>query len=115
MIITDTGVLEPSFIDFTLPSAFARSALRYVIQYGRFFCDERYRIKRDFLNQFLMVCVESGSLLVETRNVKATAGPGDDPLEAIGAACGFNSASHFARAFRKECEMSPSAFRKLEL
>lgn len=35
-------------------------------------------------------------------------------VEQIAEACGFNSASHFARAFRKGSGMSPSAFRVMQ-
>lgn len=38
----------------------------------------------------------------------------DDPVEDIAMKCGFNSASHFARAFRQSVQMSPAGFRKLQ-
>lgn len=39
----------------------------------------------------------------------------DDSIEEISEACGFNSTSHFARAFKKMLNMTPSDFRKLQL
>ncbi|MFC2316902.1 MAG: AraC family transcriptional regulator [Selenomonas massiliensis] len=38
----------------------------------------------------------------------------EDSIEAIADACGFNSASHFARAFKAVNGMTPTAFRALE-
>lgn len=35
-------------------------------------------------------------------------------VEQIADQCGFNSASHFARAFRKSNGISPSEFRKMQ-
>ena len=34
-------------------------------------------------------------------------------VEQIAEDCGFNSASHFARAFRQETDISPTAFRAI--
>ena len=38
---------------------------------------------------------------------------GDFTVEQIAEDCGFNSASHFARAFRHETGLSPTAFRAI--
>ena len=38
----------------------------------------------------------------------------EDSIEEIADACGFNSASHFARAFKAVNGMTPTAFRALE-
>ena len=38
----------------------------------------------------------------------------DDSIETIADVCGFNSASHFARAFKAVNGMTPTAFRELE-
>lgn len=37
----------------------------------------------------------------------------DLTVEQIAEDCGFNSASHFARAFRQETDISPTAFRAI--
>ena len=37
----------------------------------------------------------------------------DSTVEQIAEDCGFNSASHFARAFRQETNISPTAFRAI--
>lgn len=65
MKIVDKGVLKPSFMDFTIPSAFAKNALYYVPQYGHFYCNENYRISRDYLDLYLLIYVCKGTLNVE--------------------------------------------------
>ena len=62
MKIVDAGVLAPSFIDFTIPSSFARETLYYPIEYGQFFCDKNYLVERNYLDQFLLIFIRSGSL-----------------------------------------------------
>ena len=51
MKTVDTGVLNPSFIDFALPSSFARETLYYPIEFGDFFCDNSYAVERNYLDQ----------------------------------------------------------------
>ena len=43
MQIVDTGVLTPSFMDFSLPSELAKSALYYCPQFGQFICNSDYQ------------------------------------------------------------------------
>lgn len=52
-------------------------------------------------------------LLYRLRQSKRLLRATDLTIEQIAEACGFNSASHFARAFRQNAEMSPTQFRKL--
>lgn len=73
MQIVDNGVLSPSFMDFSLPSEFAKSALYYCPQFGRFICNSDYRIERDFLDQYLLIYINSGSLCIQTDNMTAEA------------------------------------------
>ena len=54
MQIVDTGVLTPSFMDFSLPSEFAKSALYYCPQFGQFICNSDYRIERNGIDQYLL-------------------------------------------------------------
>lgn len=68
MKIVDSGVLPPSFMDFTIPSHFATDALYYVPQFGHFYCDQNYHISREHLDLYLLVYVRSGSLFIETRD-----------------------------------------------
>ena len=77
MKIVDKGVLQPSFMDFTIPSAFAKSALYYVPRYGHFFCDEHYYIERDYLDMYLFMYVNSGRLHVQTGGKSYEAAAGD--------------------------------------
>lgn len=39
----------------------------------------------------------------------------DEPIETISDRCGFNSTSHFARAFKKTTNLTPSEFRKMKM
>ncbi len=61
MQIVDTGVLTPSFMDFSLPSEFAKSALYYCPQFGQFICN-------------------SGSLCIRTDGMTAEAHEGEIAL-----------------------------------
>lgn len=67
MEIVDRGVLTPSFMDFSLPSEFARRALFYTPQFGHFYCSGEYRVAREHLDPFLLVFVCSGALQFETQ------------------------------------------------
>lgn len=73
MKIVDSGVLPPSFMDFTVPSHFAQQALYYVLQFGHFYCDRQYHVEREFLDQYLLIYVCSGELIVEMNGKKSTA------------------------------------------
>ncbi|MGN1014453.1 MAG: AraC family transcriptional regulator [Butyricicoccus sp.] len=73
MNISDSGVLAPSFMDFTIPSGFAMHSLYYVPQFGHFYCTDQYRIDRDSLDLFLCVYVCSGSLFFESDGKQFTA------------------------------------------
>ena len=73
MQIVDTGVLPPSFMDFSLPSEFAKSALYYCPQFGRFICNSDYRVERDYLDQYLLIYVNRGTLCIQTDGVSAEA------------------------------------------
>lgn len=75
MDIIDSGVYAPSFMDFVVPSAFARNTLYYALQFGHFYCDEKYVIQRDSLDQFLLIYVVSGQFVMETRDKVYTAYP----------------------------------------
>lgn len=68
MKIEDRGVIEPSFMDFTTPSKFARESLYYISRYGHFYCTKDYCIKRDFLDSFLLVYIVHGNFNIETQN-----------------------------------------------
>ena len=80
MRIVDTGVLTPSFMDFSLPSAFAKTALYYCPQFGRFICNRDYRIERESIDQYLLICINSGSLCIRTNGMTAEAHEGEIAL-----------------------------------
>ena len=73
MKIEDHGVIEPSFMDFIVPSDFAKEALYCVTKFGHFYCTRGYCIQREFLDSFLLIYVCHGTLMVETRNQKVEA------------------------------------------
>ena len=66
MEIIDKGVLEGSFMDFSIPSEFARRALFFTESFGHYICNKNYRIERPHLKQFLLVFVCDGALHVKT-------------------------------------------------
>ena len=39
--IVDSSVYAPSFMDFVVPSNFAKRALYYALQFGHYHCDEQ--------------------------------------------------------------------------
>lgn len=66
MKILDKGVITPSFMDFQLPTDFAKKALYYTVQSGHFYCTNQYAVERDNINQYLLLYVCSGSFYAET-------------------------------------------------
>lgn len=50
---------------------------------------------------------------VQVRHACALLAGSDDPLPAIGFACGFSDQAHFTREFRKRVNMTPGAYRAL--
>lgn len=68
MNIPDAGVLTGSFMDFMSESDFAKRALYYTPRFGRFICDRRYSIDREYLDLFLLFYVCEGSLRIETHD-----------------------------------------------
>lgn len=80
MRIVDTGVLTPSFMDFSLPSEFAKTALYYCPQFGRFICNSDYRIERESIDQYLLIYINSGSLCIRTNGITAEAHEGEIAL-----------------------------------
>ena len=80
MQIVDTDVLTPSFMDFSLPSEFAKSALYYCPQFGQFICNSDYQIERNDIDQYLLIYINSGSLCIRTDGMTAEAHEGEIAL-----------------------------------
>lgn len=76
MEIVDAGVLEGSFMDFTIPTDFAKRALYYIPQYGHFHCIPPYDIQRESLDWLLLAYIHSGSLYWGSDGYSHTAPPG---------------------------------------
>lgn len=66
--ILDTGVLSNSFMDFMNVSDFAERALYYATRVGHFYCDQRYRVERDYLDLYLLFFVCQGTLCIESHD-----------------------------------------------
>ena len=77
MKIQDTGVVEPSFMDFAIPSGFAKQALYYTPEFGHFYCRTNYRVERTHLDSSLLMFIRSGAFYAECREQKALAHAGD--------------------------------------
>ena len=77
MKIVDTGVLGTSFMDFSIPSDFAKSALYYCPQFGHFYCTDGYNIAREHLELFLLVYMCGGSLHLEAEGRRDAASAGE--------------------------------------
>lgn len=68
MKIVDKGVLEPSYVAFSTASVFARNELYFTPQAGHFYCNQDYRISRDYLDLYLLMYICNGSLYMQTQN-----------------------------------------------
>lgn len=77
MKIVDAGVLGSSFMDFSIPSEFAKRALYYCPQFGHFYCNSEYDIARESLDLFLLMYVCHGDLTIETLGRTYTASRGE--------------------------------------
>jgi len=76
MKMLERGVLDNSTINFQSPSRFAQNALYYVPQYGHFFCDNKYHIKRTNLDLYLLFFIKKGFLEVNSQQTSVTASAG---------------------------------------
>lgn len=73
----ERGVVGESYIEFTISSDFARSALYCCPQVGHFYCDSNYNIERDYYDWFLMCYVCDGTMKVQTKGQTYTANAGE--------------------------------------
>ncbi|HHY79454.1 MAG TPA: AraC family transcriptional regulator [Thermoanaerobacter sp.] len=60
MKVYEKGVLENSEIYFHTPSNIAKSLFFYLISAGHFYCNNKYFVKRDHYNSYLLIYVKSG-------------------------------------------------------
>ena len=65
MQIEDKGTVEPSKMYFAMTNEFAKKALYYVINSGRFYCNTNYQIRRETLDSFLFIYVKEGKLAIQ--------------------------------------------------
>lgn len=80
MEIVDTGVRAPSFMDFTLPSDFARHTLFYTPQFGHFYCDNAYHIAREHLDLYLLLHICKGELVLQAQGKTSVIHAGETAL-----------------------------------
>lgn len=76
MVIQDKGVIEPSFMDFSIPSGFAREALLYTPEVGHFYCEESYRVETLSRPSTLLMFVRSGAFYADSCGMHAVARAG---------------------------------------
>lgn len=74
MKYTEPGVVGDSYVEFTIPSDFAKKALYCCPQAGYFHCDSHYDISREFYDWFLLFYVCRGTLFLETNGQRYSAG-----------------------------------------
>lgn len=70
MKIVDYGVSKDSIMDFFHPSTFALKTLYFTQQFGHFYCNNKYSIRRDYLDAFLLIYMTKGSLFINTRETQ---------------------------------------------
>lgn len=75
--IRDKGVIPPSFMDFSIPSGFARQALYYTPEFGHFYCQTNYCVERMHLDSSLLMFIRSGAFYAECHEQRAIAHAGD--------------------------------------
>lgn len=80
MYTFELGVLPGSTRAFNTPSSLAKSMFFYVLCAGFFKCDERYRIKRNTYNSYLLMYILEGSGKIDYENKTYTASKGDTVL-----------------------------------
>lgn len=73
MVIQDKGVFSPSFMDFSIPSSFAREALLYAPEVGHFFTNTDYRVEISSRPSSLLMFVRSGAFYASNHAQKAIA------------------------------------------
>ncbi|MFV0529528.1 MAG: AraC family transcriptional regulator [Lachnospiraceae bacterium] len=77
MIPGEKGIRQKRGLYFHSPSAFAKANLFYVLWGGEYVCEVPYKVKRSYLDSFLMFRILNGKLYFEYRDRKFTAYPGD--------------------------------------
>ena len=70
MKYTEPGVFGDSFVNFTIPSGFARSALYCCPEVGYFYCNSSYDIRRQYKNDWFLMCyICRGSMIFQTSDL----------------------------------------------
>lgn len=80
MKYSEPGVIGDSFVEFTVPSVFAKKALYCCPQSGLFYCNKHYDISRDYYDWFLMLYVCEGTIGIETNGHKYMVRPDEIAL-----------------------------------
>ncbi|WP_245833174.1 AraC family transcriptional regulator [Oceanobacillus timonensis] len=65
MNIKDEGVLKPSRQYFAMTNDFAKKALYYVINSGKYYSTKKYQVKREELASFLFIYIKEGQFYLQ--------------------------------------------------
>jgi len=85
-----------------------------VADIAEFVSMSQYHFSRVFKNETLMA-PHTYLVNIRLKQAKMLLLETNETIEQIALSCGFNSPSHFIRAFKKEMEVTPATFRKLFL
>lgn len=73
----ERGVMENSSIFFNTPSNIAKSTFFYPECMGHFFCNELYKVSRNYYDSFLLMYIKSGKAFIEYEEKSYVAKSGD--------------------------------------
>ncbi|MFD1064968.1 AraC family transcriptional regulator [Oceanobacillus locisalsi] len=68
MHIKDEGVLKPSRQYFAMTNDFAKRALYYVINSGRYYSTKKYQVKREGLASFIFIYIKEGQFYLQYKD-----------------------------------------------
>lgn len=66
MKVNESGVGDKSYAFFNTPSQVGREVFFHIKCLGHFYCDDKYNVKRDYLDSFLIMYVKNGEGYVKS-------------------------------------------------
>lgn len=73
----ETGVLSGSELYFNTAGATTQRLFYYINSCGHYYCQQGYKVRRQYMNNVLLMLLEQGTMRVEYRGEKYTAQAGD--------------------------------------